>query len=108
LKRWENVLSSNPDNVPLYLNRGVYYAKMSRKEEALADINKALHLSSGSAVVKCLLGYVYAALGQRDEALAILDELRALRSKSMSPFYLSWYTRVSATPKINPSNREGH
>ncbi len=101
LKTWENVLMSNPDNVPLYLNRGVYYAKMSRKEEALADIDKALGLSSGSAVVKCLLGYVYAALGQRDEALAILEEIRmSSQQEYVSPFHLSMvYAGLGDTEK---------
>lgn len=90
LKTWEDVLKSNPDNVPIYLNRGLFYAKRSMKEEALADMKKGLKLAWEPADLKCLLGYVYAVVGEREEALKILQDVRNRSQKEfISPFYVA-------------------
>jgi len=86
------VLRSNPNNVPVYLNRGVYYAKLRKKDEALYDMSKALSIASDAVEVKCLFGYVQAGLGNLDEALQILAEVKSLeesKKKYVSPFYLA-------------------
>lgn len=90
LRCWEEVLRFNPDNVPVYLNRGVFYAKRSFKELALADMKKGLRLAWEPIDLKCILGCVYAIVGERNEALKILDEVHARSAREfVSPFYLA-------------------
>jgi adenylate cyclase len=90
LFQWNRALMSNPDNVPVYLNRAIYYGKAAKREEALADMKKAIDLTSGAPVVKCILGYVYAALGDRMEAQRILDEIIGVSQKEyVSPWYVA-------------------
>ncbi len=90
LMMWENALTVNPDNVPLLLNRALYFAKEAMKEQALADMAKALQLSSNAINVKCLLAYVHAILGNRGEAQKILNEVETRsRREYASPFYLA-------------------
>ena len=90
LRSWEEVLKFNPDNVPVYLNRGLFYARKLSKELALADMKKALRLAWEPSDVKCMLGYVYAVLGEREEAMKILDEVQERASHEyVSPFYVA-------------------
>jgi len=90
LRSWDEVLRFNPDNVPVYLNRGVFYAKRSMKELALADMNKGLRLAWEPADLKCLLGFVYAVVGEREEAMKVLQDVQARASREfISPFYMA-------------------
>ncbi len=90
LKSWEEVLKYNPDNVPVYLNRGLFYAKKSMKEHALADMKKGLKLAWEPTDLKCLLGYVNAVVGEKEEGLKILHEVEARAAREyVSPFYLA-------------------
>jgi len=90
LRSWDDVLKFNPDNVPVYLNRGLFYARKKSKELALSDMKKALRLAWEPTDVKLMLGYVYAVLGERGEALRILDEVQARSTKEyVSPFYMA-------------------
>jgi len=90
LRTWENILKFNPDNVPVYLNRSLFYAKKSMKEQALSDMKKGLRLAWEATDLKCLLGYVYAVLGERDEALKILKEVKdRTLGEYVSPFYMA-------------------
>ena len=75
----------------IYLNRGIYYAKMHRNEEALADMQKGVELASNQIEIRCLLGYVCSRFGHSEEALNILEEVK-LKEKNgqfVSPFYVA-------------------
>ena len=90
LSQWNRALMSNSENVPLYLNRGVFYAKHGEGGKALADMKKALELSSNAPAVRCIAGYVDAVLGDTVETQRILDELLATsKGEYVSPFYLA-------------------
>jgi adenylate cyclase len=90
LFQWNKALRSSPENVPLYLNRGIYYAKSGDREKANADMRKALELSSGAPVVKCVAGYIDAVLGDLGKTKEILDEVLAIsKGEYVSPFYVA-------------------
>jgi tetratricopeptide (TPR) repeat protein len=74
----------------VYLNRAICYAKAGKREEAMADMNRAMELTEGASVVKCVLGFVHAALGDRTEAQLSLEEINALSQKEyVSPWYIA-------------------
>ncbi len=51
------------------------YLRLGQKEQALANARKAVELLDGSPATLKVLGYVQAAIGNRNEALAIVREL---------------------------------
>src|SRR5438309_2470411 len=63
----------------------------ARYEEAIAECQKAVALSSGNTSTRAVLGYAYAVSGKRNEALKVLDELGELSGRK----YVSAY-RVAA------------
>jgi len=90
LRSWEDVLKFHPDNVSVYLSRGLFYARKLSKDLALADMKKALRLAWEPTRVECMLGYVYAVLGEREEAMKILREVQASAGREyVSPFYMA-------------------
>jgi len=54
---------------------GQVYEEQGRYEQAIAELNQALTLSNGSAVVKVELAHAYAVAGKKDEARKIISEL---------------------------------
>jgi len=89
LKAWNDALLHNPDTTTIYINRALFYARRSMKDLALADIKKLLRVSWEPAEMKCITGYVYAVLGEREAALKILSEVEGRASQAfVSPFYL--------------------
>ena len=44
-------------------------------DEAISELQEAIRQSGGMTFIKSGLGYVYAVLGRREEALKMLDEL---------------------------------
>jgi len=55
--------------------------------EALPDLNKYSALSRGHAASLALLGYAHARLGERNEALHMIEELRALEKRNFVPAF---------------------
>ena len=51
------------------------YLRLGQKEEALANARKSVESLNGSAVSLKVLGYVQGAIGNRNEALAIVREI---------------------------------
>jgi TolB-like protein/Flp pilus assembly protein TadD len=83
------------------MDPGFYYAHwtlgdalelMGRNEEAIAEYKKAIALND-DPLPPALLGHLYAKIGRKDEALAILKQLRELRESSkqryVSPYNLA-------------------
>jgi tetratricopeptide (TPR) repeat protein len=65
---------------------GLCLLPMGRYEEATAELQKAIALSGNVAHPRGLLGYAYAKLGRRDDALRVLDELDELsKQRYVSP-----------------------
>ena len=83
------------------MDPGFYYAHWTLgnalelkgfNEEAIAEYKKAIALND-DPIPRALLGHLYAKLGRKDEALAILKQLRELRESSkeryVSPYNLA-------------------
>jgi TolB-like protein/Tfp pilus assembly protein PilF len=83
------------------MDPGFYYAHWTlgdalelkgHNEEAMAEYKKAIALDD-DPLPRALLGHLYAKIGRKDEALAILEQLRELRESSkqryVSPFNLA-------------------
>ena len=83
------------------MDPGFYYAHWTLgnalelkgfKEEAIAEYKKAIALND-DPLPRALLGHLYAKIGRKDEALAILKQLRELRESSkeryVSPYNLA-------------------
>jgi TolB-like protein/Tfp pilus assembly protein PilF len=83
------------------MDPGFYYAHWTlgdalelkgHNEEAMAEYKKAIALDD-DPLPRALLGHLYAKIGRKDEALAILKQLRELRESSkqryVSPFNLA-------------------
>ncbi len=83
------------------MDPGFYYAHWTlgnalelkgRNEEAIAEYKKAIALNDDS-LPRALLGHLYAKIGRKDEALAILKQIRELRESSkqryVSPYNLA-------------------
>lgn len=71
-------IKTDPGNPYLHLWSALVHEVRGMKEEAIAELEQANRLSSGSTIMKAQLGYAYAAAGKKDQAQAVLSELKAL------------------------------
>ena len=60
---------------------GLCLAPMGRYDEAIVELQKAIALSENVAHPRGLLGYAYAKVGSRDDALRVLEELEELSKR---------------------------
>jgi Flp pilus assembly protein TadD len=69
-------------NFPLAHNQlGVAYLASHRPDEAIPELQRAVHLSGGSATCSANLARAFAESGQRSDAVRLLDDLKK-RSQS--------------------------
>ena len=61
------------------------YLKSGRKADAIGALEKGVETSNRSSVSLGRLGYVYAVVGRRSEAQAILKEMEARYAEQRSP-----------------------
>ena len=85
LEEVNKALEISPDCWHGLLVLGQTYVSMERYEDAIAVFQKA---AARYPIMKYLLGWAYAAAGQRDEALEILDELKKWKTTPMGAFFL--------------------
>jgi adenylate cyclase len=69
------MLDLNPNHFPALVFLAETYINKSMFSEAIQTLQKALIISNGTPLVKGRLGYAYAKVGKKDEALAILQVL---------------------------------
>jgi TolB-like protein/DNA-binding winged helix-turn-helix (wHTH) protein/Flp pilus assembly protein TadD len=77
----------DPNFVETYLQFGKVYAEKGMYAEAIAELNKVAVSGAFDPRVISLLGYNYALLGKRDEAIKKLDELKELSKRRGAPAY---------------------
>ena len=66
---------------------GMAYEQVGRREEAIAECQKALSLSGGEPGTLGALGHAYAISGKRAEALKALAQLKDLsKRRYVAPF----------------------
>ena len=85
IKELRKTLEMDPNNPLAHFHLAASYSELGKANEALAEFRKAADLSGGSTLAS--LGYAYALFGKRDEALKILDELKARSSRGDVPAY---------------------
>jgi Flp pilus assembly protein TadD len=64
-----------PEFPVAHLFLGMAYTQKGRYMEAIAETQKAVDLSGKTPVMLAMLGYAYAAAGERDKASTILKDL---------------------------------
>jgi len=80
---WNDVIAKYPGKVPdAYYNRGNYYMKEGRNQEALADFNRSVDLNAAVPRVWYNKGMMHAQMNQPDSALAAFDRALALDPKN--------------------------
>jgi tetratricopeptide (TPR) repeat protein len=72
-----NILQSNPLEFNALTNRGISYNRIGEYDNALVDLNKAIHLNSNIAGLYLERGLAYD--GRGDHATAIVDFSEAIR-----------------------------
>ena len=75
----------DPNFVPSHLFLGQAFEQIGRFDEAIAEFQKAIHLSGGSAQLIAALGHAYSVSGNRDGAIRILEELQHLSKQRYVP-----------------------
>lgn len=78
IEQARKALDLDPDFVTAYPHLGQAYEQKGMYQEAIAAFNRAHSLGIPS---QSLLGHVYAVAGKRQEALKLLDELKALSAQ---------------------------
>lgn len=77
----------DPNFGPAHRYLGLTLMQKKQKEEAIAEMQRAVSISTGSTLMKAELGYVYAVSGKEREAQKILDDLIELSKQSYVPSY---------------------
>ncbi len=77
---FQEALENGTDRGSVHLHLGEVYLKQRKNQEALAEMLKARPLVKRPRQ-EARIAYVYAAAGQRDEAIKILDETKGLTSE---------------------------
>jgi len=84
----EKLVADAPDNPDSYYFRGIAYLQKGRYDEALSDLQ---HTNERSDYLSAALGYTYAVMGRREDALQIISQMRsqAAQNKFISPYEIA-------------------
>jgi TolB-like protein/Tfp pilus assembly protein PilF len=90
IEEYRKTLEMDPNFYMAHFLLGLAHAQESMFEEAIAEYQKAQTLSGGHPLMIAAPGHAYAALGQRDEAQGVLDQLAHLaKRRYVSPYYIA-------------------
>jgi len=78
----QKTLEMEPSFARAHYYLGLVYVQLGRSDKSFIEFQKTTNFSRGQISYKASLGHAYAIFGKRDEALAILDELRKLSEPS--------------------------
>jgi protein O-mannosyl-transferase len=87
LTLWDNVIDQHKNVYKAYYNRGVYYIKEKRYDEAIDDFNKAIELNPEYAEAYNNRGNVFVNKKRNDEALNDFNMAIKLNAKNASAYY---------------------
>jgi TolB-like protein/DNA-binding winged helix-turn-helix (wHTH) protein/tetratricopeptide (TPR) repeat protein len=85
IEQCRKTLELDPSFTPAHGTLGHVYAAKGMYREALAEYEKYATLSGGSPGSTALVGYAHARLGQRSQALRVLDQLGATSKQRYVP-----------------------
>jgi len=81
------VLQMDENFVPARIQLGLSYVQQGKRDESIAELQRALDLSGHNPDILGMIGFANAAAGRRVEAQATLAELKRLSKKQyVSPF----------------------
>jgi serine/threonine protein kinase/tetratricopeptide (TPR) repeat protein len=90
IKQYRSVIETDPNYFRSHRLLGTSLLKKGQPEEGIAEIQKAVALSGDSVEEKAYLGYAYAAIGRRNEAQKVINELtEQSHRKYISPYLLA-------------------
>ncbi len=82
--QFRKALELEPNFLPAHLNLALAYSQKGMHEEAIAAAQRALDMTQGR-VGKATLAYAYARAGRKEEAQAILGDLKELSKREYVP-----------------------
>jgi tetratricopeptide (TPR) repeat protein len=81
-------LEMDPNFVHAHILLGKVYVQKATYENAIAEFQKAITLENrNSPYSRGLLGYAYAVMGNKEDAVKVLEELKALSKRKYVPSY---------------------
>ena len=90
IEQGAKTLELDPQFIPAYYFRGVAFVKKSMFQEAMAEFEKEISISSDNPVALTGLGYGYAVTGKRADAEKVLARLNELsRQEFISPVWMA-------------------
>lgn len=88
MEQLSKTLEMDPNFVHAHILLGKVYVQRGMYEKAIAEFQKAINLEGEeSPYSRGLLGYAYAVMGNKDGAVKILKELKALSKRRYVPSY---------------------
>ncbi len=88
IEQYRKSLEIDPSFAIAHSGLAKVYARVSKFNEALLEMEKAIDLSKRNVLMLGDLGYINAVSGRRDEAMKILDELEKLSTVTYVPAYV--------------------
>lgn len=90
IEEYRKTLEMDPNFYMAHFLLGLVHEQESMFDEAIAAYQQAQTLSHGHPLMIAAPGHAYAALGQRDEAQTVLDQLTQLgKRRYVSPYYIA-------------------
>jgi tetratricopeptide (TPR) repeat protein len=90
IKQYQQSIQMDANDPATYLGLGIVYMQKGMHHEAIAVYHKATETSERTSYILGPLGHALAVSGRRDEALKVLEELKAMsRKKYVSPYDLA-------------------
>jgi serine/threonine-protein kinase len=90
IEQARQIIKLDPNFFPARRYLALAYEDQRKFDEAIAEFQRAVSLSRGSALLKSELGHAYAVAGKRKEAQQLIEELRQLvPERRASPYHLA-------------------
>jgi serine/threonine-protein kinase len=107
------ILEFDPTFNETHLYLGLAYEQKAMYQDAIIELETAVHLSGGRVIAKSSLGHAYAISGKRDAALKVLTELRDsskqryISSYDFAMLYLGLGNKDQAMARLEKAYQEG-
>jgi tetratricopeptide (TPR) repeat protein len=89
VEEYRRILESEPNSALTHRYLGLTYAAKKMYPEAIGELKRALSLAPGAAAIVSELGYVYAASGKTAEAAGMVEDLKKMTGRYVSPVYFA-------------------
>ncbi len=86
---YKRILETEPNSALTHRYLGITYASRKMYPEAISEMKRAVSLAPGSAALLSELGYAYAASGNSAEARLVIEDLKKMTHRYVSPFYFA-------------------